>query len=82
MPPFKVRDSEKIAQKIGQDSALPHGFIAVPLFNVEATNISNIKHSGCERIEKHWNSIRLDQASYTEYADLVRSLKVQVGAAL
>ena len=45
-PPFQVRDSESINAKLGQD-ALPNGFTAVPVMNVEASNPVNIRNEGC-----------------------------------
>ena len=50
-PPFKVRDAQAINSSLDAD-ALPHGFTAVPVMNVEKGNPISFRTSGCARIHE------------------------------
>ena len=53
MPPFNVRDSIEINTKLGK-SPLPHSHTAVPLFNVEKTNLKSFRPGGCQFVSDEY----------------------------
>ena len=81
MPPFNVRDSTEINKKLGK-SPLPHNHTAVPVFNVEKTNIKNLKPGGCQLVEDEYERRKDDHESIEQYRQMVEKARKPIGAAL
>ena len=80
-PPFKVRDSWSINSELGED-ALPNGFTAVPLMNVEANNPFSIRNEGCPIVDQFDIETRSNPATFSAYAEMTERLKEPIAKAL
>ena len=85
-PPFKVRDSKQISEKLGQDQALPFGYIGAPAYNFEKFDINSFRTDSCALLdEAYWADLALlpfKPEILAQWGDLIERLKVPISAAL